>query len=239
MYSDTENQHDAIISNAHLFESKQIRQNFIKKVYSLLTLNLIITVCIVGIFTLHQPLHDWARVNRWLQTTFLLISFVILMVITCAGELRRKHPHNLIALFSFTIAESLMLSAITVQLDTRVVLMAGVTTAVICLTLTLFAFQTKIDFTIYTGVMLIVSTVVIMALLISIFFPRTKLFLLVVSSIMAIVCGCYLVIDTQMIIGGTHKVQMSPEEYVFAALELYLDIVNMFIYILSIASHDG
>ena len=37
-----------------------------------------------------------------------------------------------------------------------------------------------------------------------------------------------------MIVGGTHKVQMSPEEYVFAALTLYLDIINIFLYILQI-----
>uniref|UniRef100_A0A6G1S5G0 Protein lifeguard 1 n=1 Tax=Aceria tosichella TaxID=561515 RepID=A0A6G1S5G0_9ACAR len=238
MYQDTENQHDAIISSANLFESKQIRQSFIKKVYSLLLLNLLITLCIVAVFTLHQPTHDWAKANRWLHTTFFLISFVILIVITCAGELRRKHPHNLIALFSFTVAESLMLSAVTVLFDTKVVLMAGAMTAVICLALTLFSFQTKIDFTVFSGIMLIVLIVATLTMFIFFIYP-SKLFVLIMSSIMAIICGIFLVIDTQMIIGGTHKVQISPEEYVFAALNLYLDIINMFLYILMIVSHDG
>jgi len=35
-------------------------------------------------------------------------------------------------------------------------------------------------------------------------------------------------------LGGKHKYSLSPEEYVFAALSLYLDIINMFLYILSI-----
>jgi protein lifeguard len=40
--------------------------------------------------------------------------------------------------------------------------------------------------------------------------------------------------------GGKHKYSISPEEYIFAALNLYLDIVNIFIYILTImgASRD-
>ena len=40
--------------------------------------------------------------------------------------------------------------------------------------------------------------------------------------------------------GGTHKFSISPEEYIFAALNLYLDIVNLFLYILTIigASRD-
>jgi len=35
-------------------------------------------------------------------------------------------------------------------------------------------------------------------------------------------------------LGGKHKYSLSPEEYIFAALNLYLDIVNMFVYVLSI-----
>lgn len=37
-------------------------------------------------------------------------------------------------------------------------------------------------------------------------------------------------------VGGNHKVSISPEEYIFAALNLYMDIVNIFIYILTIIS---
>lgn len=36
--------------------------------------------------------------------------------------------------------------------------------------------------------------------------------------------------------GGNHKFSISPEEYIFAALNLYMDIVNIFIYILTIIS---
>lgn len=36
--------------------------------------------------------------------------------------------------------------------------------------------------------------------------------------------------------GGNHKLSISPEEYIFAALNLYMDIVNIFIYILTIIS---
>lgn len=40
--------------------------------------------------------------------------------------------------------------------------------------------------------------------------------------------------STQMMMGGKHKYSISPEEYIFAALNLYMDIVNIFIYILTI-----
>lgn len=54
----------------------------------------------------------------------------------------------------------------------------------------------------------------------------------------AVLFGIYLVFDTQMMLGGKHKYAISPEEYIFAALNLYLDVVNLFLYILAILN-DG
>ena len=35
-----------------------------------------------------------------------------------------------------------------------------------------------------------------------------------------------------MMIGGDHKYSISPEEYIFAAPAIYLDIINIFMYLL-------
>lgn len=40
--------------------------------------------------------------------------------------------------------------------------------------------------------------------------------------------------DTQLILGGKHKYSISPEEYVFAALNLYLDIIGLFTMLLAL-----
>ena len=37
-----------------------------------------------------------------------------------------------------------------------------------------------------------------------------------------------------MYLGGKHKYAISMDEYVFAALNLYLDIINLFLYLLRI-----
>lgn len=57
---------------------------------------------------------------------------------------------------------------------------------------------------------------------------------LVYASIGALIFSLYLVYDTQLMMGGKHKYSISPEEYIFAALNLYLDIINIFLYILTI-----
>ena len=50
----------------------------------------------------------------------------------------------------------------------------------------------------------------------------------------ALIFSMYIVYDTQLMMGGKHKYSLSPEEYIFASLSLYLDIINLFMYILMI-----
>lgn len=50
----------------------------------------------------------------------------------------------------------------------------------------------------------------------------------------ALIFSMYIVYDIQLMMGGNHKYSISPEEYIFASLSLYLDIINLFMYILMI-----
>jgi len=52
----------------------------------------------------------------------------------------------------------------------------------------------------------------------------------------ALVFSLYLIYDTQLMMGGNHKYSLDPEEYIFAALNIYLDVINLFMYILMIVS---
>lgn len=65
----------------------------------------------------------------------------------------------------------------------------------------------------------------------SLLFPLTDASPLRISSLSL----QYMVFDTQLILGGKNrKYQVSPEEYVFAALNLYLDIVTLFLLLLQL-----
>lgn len=82
-----------------------------------------------------------------------------LVAITCCTNLARRTPHNYIALFVFTIAESFLVGVISAVYEYRVVLTAVLITVVICVGLTMFAFQTKVDFTIYNGLLFVLCLV--------------------------------------------------------------------------------
>ena len=59
------------------------------------------------------------------------------------------------------------------------------------------------------------------------------------GSLGALVFSLYIVYDTQLMMGGKHKYSLSPEEYIFAALNLYLDVVNLFRYVLILVGIGG
>ena len=42
----------------------------------------------------------------------------------------------------------------------------------------------------------------------------------------------FLLVDTQMIMLGKHKYSYNPEDWAFAALSIYTDIISLFLYIL-------
>ena len=67
-----------------------------------------------------------------------------------------------------------------------------------------------------------------------IFLPSNKYTIIAYASLGAFIFSMYIVYDTQLMMGGKHKYSLSPEEYIFASLSLYLDIINLFMYILMI-----
>ena len=55
----------------------------------------------------------------------------------------------------------------------------------------------------------------------------------------ALIFSLYIIYDTQLMMGGKHKYALDPEEYVFASLNIYLDVINLFLYILMIVRGSG
>merc|ERR1719433_1485323 len=194
-------------------------------------------MAIIGIFTLESvKLYSVHHPEMWILA--LVIMLVSLISLACCEGIRRKTPHNFIFLGLFTLAEGFMLGTVTARYRADEVLMAVGVCAAITLALTIFAFQTKIDFTAMGGVLIAVLVCFMLFGLIAIFFPASRTLNLVYAGIGTIIFSLYIVYDTQLMVGGSHKYSLSPEEYVFASLNLYLDIVNLFMYILSIIGNS-
>ncbi|XP_063535823.1 protein lifeguard 1-like isoform X3 [Cydia strobilella] len=196
---------------------------------------LLITMAFITLFTYHEGSKVWFRSHSYMMFVALAVVIVCLIVMACCGNVRRQAPLNFIFLGIFTLAESFLLGAVSSTKAPEAVMMAVGVTAAVCLALTIFALQTKWDFTMMGG-FLVCATVVLLLLGIVAMFVRNNTLQLVYASIGALIFSMYLVYDTQLMMGGKHKYSISPEEYIFAALNLYLDIINIFMYILTIIS---
>ncbi|XP_037803791.1 protein lifeguard 1-like [Penaeus monodon] len=215
------------------FSEKSIRMGFIRKVYAILCTQLLITFGLVAIFVWVPSVSDYALNNMWMLWVAISLTFVMVIALSCCGNLRRKSPYNYIALFVFTLCEGYLLGVVSASYEGKEVAIAIVSTAVVTLVLTLFAFQTKYDFTMMGGFVLVSLTVLLIFGILAAIWSN-NIVNMVYACLGVLLFSFYLVFDTQLIIGGNHKFAYSPEEYVFAALNLYLDIINLFMYILAI-----
>ena len=224
-----------LIDGQFSFDEISIRHGFIRKVYAILSVQLLVTLGFIALFVFVDDIRLYVEDQPWMLIVAMILTFVLLIALVCFESLRRQTPTNFILLGLFTLCESFLLGVISSQYDTKIVLVAITVTAIVAVSLTIFAFQTKIDFTIYSGLMFVVLICLIVFGIIAIIFPNDIL-TAVYGSLGALVFSAYLVIDTQMMIGGKHRYSLSPEEYIFAAINLYLDIINIFLYILTILS---
>jgi len=256
------------------FGDKTIRRGFIRKVYSILSLQLIVTGGIIVYFVFLLPQHyhdpqcheheieDWevaqlvdknnsdiskeeyktfqekcdkvrfALSHMWMMWGSAGMAVVVMIPMVCVKTLRVQVPINFILLGLFTLFEGVSLGMISMLYDVdAVVIAAGITTGIV-LALTVFSFQTKWDFTAMGGILVCVLFGLVIFGFVMIFVPYNKYLQMVYGGAGALIFSLYLVYDTQMMLGGDHKYSISPEEYVFAALALYLDIINIFLFVL-------
>lgn len=216
---------------------QQVRMGFVRKVYGILSVQLIVTAGIIAPFVLVDDVKDFASdpSHSWLIYTALGISLVTVIAISCCSNLARNYPTNVVLLGIFTLAEAFLIGVICSRYDPETVLAAAGITCVLVIALTLFAWQTKIDFTLMSGC-LFACLICLMLFGFLCYFFQSKIMNAVYCSLGVLLFSFYLVFDTQMMIGNLgdkqHRIAFTVDDYVFAALNLYLDIINLFLFIL-------
>lgn len=209
---------------------------FVRKVYGILCCQLAVTIGAVFLFIYCESVKNYVNENGWvLWVSFFLYLFTVI-AIACCGEMRRQHPHGLICLSIVTIALSTLVGAISASFKTEIVMYALITTGVVVLSLSVYAMQTKYDYTRCMGMIWSLFWIFILTGFMFWWFPAAaaRPVNLVYSGMGAALMCFFIVYDTQLMLGGKHKYAIGLDEYVFAALNIYLDVINLFLYILSL-----
>ena len=121
----------------------------------------------------------------------------------CAGG--RKFPQNVICTAIFTLCESYIVSffasATGVKSGNHIVFLAAFLTLLIVVACSLYAFFTKEDFTTSSALVVVIS-VVMLAIFVILLFTDSPFLHTVYCGLGVLLFGIYIVIDTQMIVGG-------------------------------------
>jgi len=218
------------------FEDNTVRRLFIRKVYSILTLQLIVTGAIIAAFQTSDDIQNYVRSEgNWLLYVsygFFIFTYFCLVCPCC--NFQRRYPLNIIFLCLLTLALSIMAAMIAMSFSTQTVLLAAGTTALVVAVVTLLTFWTKFDITQFWYIFLIMPFGMLFVWFFF-FIPGIN-----VSAVHATYCGLgvmaftlYLAFDTKMIMGGG-RFELSPDDYIEAVVQLYVDIVQIFLYLLQL-----
>jgi len=215
-----------------------IRHGFVRKVFGIVFTQLAVTCLIALPFLLQRDqIKETLGVKglkgmcggAWGTTIFLLLC------IACCPKNGRKYPKNYIILSLITFCCGLSLGGATLFQKVEVILYAFALTAGISFLLVAFALQTRIDF--YgCGPHVFMAMILLMIFVgLSFLWERSEKVTLLLCGIQVVLVSFLMLLDVQMIVGGKHRrFKFSVDDYVFAAISLYIDTITLFLHILKL-----
>ncbi|NXN79841.1 LFG3 protein, partial [Bombycilla garrulus] len=233
------------------WDDRKVRHTFIRKVYAIISLQLLVTVGIISVFTFVEPVGAFVRHNVAIYYASYAVFLVTFLVLACCQGPRRRFPWNIILLSIFTLAMGLMTGTIASMYRTQAVLIAMLITAIVAIIVTIFCFQTKARRGMHPALPSVgqvwgaghwrhMGSPVTChpGSLCSCSLPAQIPWLhMLYAAIGAIVFTLFLAYDTQLVLGN-RKNTLSPEEYIYGALTIYTDIISIFTFILQIVGRD-
>ena len=197
------------------------RLTFIKKVYSLLAMSM--GTAAVGAYLGSGPLLLLVAPNMML---FFILQFALIIFASFAS---RRPGLNMVALFSFTTVSGLTLGPLLYQVGPSIAAEAFALTAITFAGLSLYVVYSKKDFSFMSGFLMTGLIVVIVGGLLNMFFIQSGMMHFMMSGASVLLFSGFILYDTSNILR-----YYGTDEYVSATLALYLDILNLFIALLSI-----
>lgn len=223
-----------------VFAESKTRRDFITKVYTILSVQLVVAAGIIWAISVPQASRAWCREHHYLVFVPMAIFFVAYIALICCDCARRTVPLNFFVLGTITVSLSFVAGMIAATKEVGIILLAAIIVAASVVILTLIAAYGP-DITRFALILCILSLiqfvlVMIFMLVVSLSgatFEQVKPWHVALMGFSMLLVLIYIIFDTQMIIGGG-KVQLSEEEYIYGAALLFVDIVYLFLFVLEL-----
>ncbi len=212
---------DYIEERGNAFALSDERVSFLKKTYQLLALSMIVAA--LGAY-LTLPFAATVVKFKWL-----IFGAELLVLFFGLSMTRGKPGLNMMMLFLFTFLTGVslvpMLAGLIGMGKAGVIGNAFLATSVLFGSLSLFAINSKTDFSSWGKPLFITLIVVIVASVVNLFLGSGILGMIISAAIL-LLFGLFTIYDTQNIVNGAYD---SPVD---AAVSLFLDFYNMFVVLL-------
>ena len=209
--------HEMTVSHA---ETAQ-RAEFIRSVYGLLSLSVLAAIAAAWLAAT-TDLKIWVMEN-WILMLVLYIGSIIGCYV-----LRKTTPVNMLLMLTFTSITGLWIGPVAYVFPGPA-LNAGVTTAIIFVSLSVYTHISKRDFSFMRGFLTMGLVGVLVMLLLDMFIFHSDALAFGISVAGVLVFSGFILYDTSNIMK-----RYPPDEYIAATLDLYLDILNLFWFLLRI-----
>ena len=218
------------------FTTGQERLGFVRKLYGILASQ----ICFTAVMTIIPCVSYDARLAVLSYPSLAFLAIFVALGSMCAlfcCDLDRKVPTNYTLLGVFTVAEAytVMFVCATVK-NPLIVLQAALLTAGIVIGLTVYAVTSKRDFTTCGAFLFMFSFAMLAFSMICMIIGFQLPTLYCVFGV--VLFGLYLIFDTQLILGGKAH-SFDEDQYILAAICLYMDIINIFLYLLQILNSEN
>lgn len=206
-----------------LNSSVKIRLSFLRKVYGILSIQLALTTLVSVVIMLTPSIHGYLFRNSWILIFNFLANIVSIFALMFK---RNEYPTNFYLLGAFTFFNSISVGVAISLYELDLVIQAFFLTTSIVIGLTLYTLNSKSDFTWLRGSLSSLVMVSFIGTILHLFIGNsfTETLLCVFG---AFIFSAYIIYDTQMIMK-----HLSAEEYIVGVINLYVDIINLFLKLL-------
>lgn len=214
--------------------NKNTRIGFVRKVFGIVAFQLAFTAFVISLPMYMESVDRYMRSNAsiWTFVVAFILMITIMYSLFCYRSVARAVPTNYILLGIFTLAEAWTVSFVCTFYEPMDVFIAAAATAAVVIGLFLYALFTKVDFTYWLGAMF---GILIAWMFLAIFglFYHNRWTIILWAGLGVIIFSIYIVIDLWLIL-GKGRGGFSIDDYIVAAMMLYIDIMRLFLEILKI-----
>ncbi|KAG6400819.1 hypothetical protein SASPL_137662 [Salvia splendens] len=235
MWSQPYRKDDVELGGARLYptmlESPDLRWAFIRKIYVIISIQLLLTAAVAAVvITVHPISHFFATTGAGLAVYILLIitPFIVMWPLYYYYQ---KHPLNYFLLAIFTLSLAFVVGFTCSYTNGKVILESVILTAAVVVSLTLYTFwaaKRGHDFNFLGPFLFGALLVLVLFSFIQILFPLGRISVMIYGCLASIIFCGYIVYDTYNLIK-----RYSYDEFIWAAVSLYLDIINLFLSLLT------